>query len=357
MPSDSNATGRAGARSPPARAGAGRPWRRRVWAALVAGAAASCAHAQEAEPFAIRNLNPLTAVFGLPTWGGVPDGVTLALTSDLANHYRLSERGPERLVLDGETWRTGLRLEAPFGEGWSVAVEAPYVRQSGGVLDDLIDGWHAAFGLPDGGRNLREEDALLFALANGAGPFFRLDRREGGWGDAQIGLARRIGADGGFVVRATAKLATGEESLLAGSGSTDWSLTLFRSASRTVVGRPFGYYWGVGVLRLGAPERIEFDAERAAYVGLVGGGWQVWPRFGLKAQLDVHGALYDSRLEEIGEDAVQATFGAFARVGRRGLLELAIVEDVAVSTSPDVVLHARLRWALGSGRASGSAID
>ncbi|HEY8518581.1 MAG TPA: DUF3187 family protein [Gammaproteobacteria bacterium] len=344
MPSDWNAAARAGGRRPLLRETCGRLRRCRTWAALVASAAACCAQAQEAEPFAIRNLNPLTAVFGLPTWGGVPERTTLAFTSDAANHYRLSSRGAEWLVLDGETWRAGVRLEVPVGSRWSVAVEAPYVRQSGGVLDDPIDAWHAAFGLPDGGRNLREEDALLFALANGAGPFFWLDRRDGGWGDAQLGVARRIGAGEGYTVRATVKLATGEESLLAGSGSTDWSLTLFRSAASTVAGRPFGYFWGVGALALGEPERIAFDAERTAYVGLVGGGWQVWPRFGLKAQLDVHGALYDSPLEEIGESAWLATFGAFARVGRRGLLEVAIVEDVAVSTAPDVALHARLQW-------------
>jgi hypothetical protein len=42
--------------------------------------------------------------------------------------------------------------------------------------------------------------------------------------------------------------------------------------------------------------------------GIVGGSWQALPKFGLKAQIDVHDAFYDSPLEEIGETAIQATW-------------------------------------------------
>ena len=42
----------------------------------------------------------------------------------------------------------------------------------------------------------------------------------------------------------------------------------------------------------------------------------------------MHGAFFDSPLEEIGETAIQATVSAWRRTGERGTLELAVVEDL-----------------------------
>jgi hypothetical protein len=64
----------------------------------------------------------------------------------------------------------------------------------------------------------------------------------------------------------------------------------------------------------------------------------------LKGQLDVHGAFFDSPLEEIGEPAIQATLSAWRRMGERGTIEFAVVEDLAVSASPDVVLQVAAAW-------------
>ena len=303
------------------------------------------AAADPATPFPVRNLNPLTAIFGLPVWRALEPGTELALTTELANHYRFSLRGGQRLILDGETWRTNLALGHTFRERWRVGVELPYYQQSGGVLDNMIDAWHSAFGMPDGGHNARPEGAIEYALADTGGVFFMLDERRRGIGDAQLSVAREIGGDRALTVQASVKLPTGDEDVLAGSGGTDWSLTLFRAARATARSRPAGWFWGVGLLGLGVPDRIEFDTRRTAVVGVVGGGWQLARRLGLKAQLDVHGALYDSPLEEIGDTAIQATFGGWVQLGERGVLDLAVVEDIAVSTAPDVVLHATLRWA------------
>ena len=57
----------------------------------------------------------------------------------------------------------------------------------------------------------------------------------------------------------------------------------------------------------------------------------------LKAQLDVHAPFYDSRLEEIGDTALEATFGAWMQRRNDARLEFAIVEDLRVRTAPDVV--------------------
>ena len=314
----------------------------------IAGASgalwAAAAAAQLAEPVRVRNLNPLVAIFGLPAWDTVPIGTRFGATAEVANHYRFSLQDNERLMLDGETVRTTLGFTHGFATGWSLGVELPYYRVSGGVLDDAIDSWHAAFDMPDGGRNARPEGQLLYAFGDPLSPSFVLTEPQTGIGDTQIKFARLIGADQGFVVQATVKLPTGDEDMLAGSGSGDWAVTLLRTRPLLARKRAAGYYWGVGLLRAGDPEVVDFDAETWVPTGIVGGSWQVLPEWGLKGQIDVHGAFYDSELEEIGETAFEATLSAWRRMGQRGQLEVAFVEDLNVSTAPDVVLQIAAAW-------------
>ena len=306
--------------------------------------AAVAAHPQEAEPFHARNLSPPVAIFGLPTWQTVTDRRVLTATAEVANHYRLSRRGSEWLILDGETLRMNLFYSRPLGERWAVSAELPVLQQTGGVLDNVVDGWHSAFGLPDGGRNNRPEDQLLFQMASDDELFYMLDDDRRGIGDLQLALARRFGADGRFVARAAVKLPTGRESMLAGSGSRDWSITFVRPREGLLGGRAAGYYWGVGWLGLGDAGRIAFPAKEGAVLGLLGGAIKVLPRIGVKAQIDVYSAMYETALEELGEDAVQATFGGWWEMSESTRLELAVAEDLHVSTAPDVVLHLSLRW-------------
>jgi hypothetical protein len=300
--------------------------------------------AQLAEPAHVRNLNPLVAVFGLPAWDTVPIGTRFGATAEVANHYRFSLESNEFLMLDGETFRSNFALTHGFASGWSLGVEVPYYHVGGGVLDDVIDGWHSAFGLPDGGRNARPEGELLYRYGTLPTASFTLTEPQSSIGDTQLKVARLIGADQGFVVQASVKIPTGNEEILAGSGSTDWALTVLRTRPLLARRRAAGYYWGLGVVRAGDPLEVDFDHETWVPTGVVGGSWQVLPQWGVKGQIDVHGAFYESPLEEIGTTAFQATVSAWRRMGQRGQLELAVVEDLNVSTAPDVVLQAAVAW-------------
>ncbi len=312
--------------------------------AVIAALWSAVAAAQLAEPLHVRNLNPLVAVFGLPAWDTVPIGTRLGVTAEVANHYRFSVVGDDLLMLDGETVRTNVSFTHGFASGWSLGVELPYYRVGGGVLDDIIDGWQSTFGLPDGGRNARPEGEFLFRFGDRAAPGFLLMQPQSGIGDTQLKFARLIGADQGFVVQASVKLPTGDEDMLAGSGSGDWSVTVLRTRPLLARKRAAGYFWGAGLVRAGDPHRIGFETETWVATGVVGGSWQVLPKFGLKGQIDVHGAFYETPLEELGEPAIQATLSAWRRTGERGTLEFAVVEDLNVSTAPDVVLQVAASW-------------
>ena len=303
------------------------------------------AWAQESEPFRTRNLNPLASIFGLPVWHVSQDSQRFSITSELANHYSLSRRVDDALILDGETWRTGFAFSTTVNEQWSVDVEIPVYQQSGGVLDDTVDGWHSLFGLPDGGRNNRPEDVLRFQLADANGVFLDLSERDQGLGDIQVSIGHPIGPDERYLLTGVVKLATGDEDNLTGSGSTDWAVTLLRSQSGMFRDRAAGYFWGVGLLRTGEAKRIAYEREELVYVGILGGSLKLLPHFGLKAQIDVHAPFFNTPLEEIGQTSIQATLGGWWDMNERSVIEFAISEDLNVSTGPDVVLHIGFRWA------------
>jgi len=300
--------------------------------------------AQLAEPMQTRNLHPLVAIFGLPAWDTVTPGDRFGASLELANYFQFASAGGESIALDGETARTTLTFAHGFGSGWAVGVELPYLHIGGGVLDGPIDAWHSAFNLPNGGRDLRPEGELGLALARSGNTFFRLTEPQSGVGDVQLKIARAFGADGGLVVEGGVKLATGDEQMLAGSGSTDEWLTLLRTRALPERRYPAGYYWGIGVVHAGEPVAIEFAANTWVYTAILGGSWRRWPKFGLKAQLDIHGPFYDSPLEEIGTAAAELTFGAWLDRKRAARLEFALVEDVHVGTAPDVVLKVAADW-------------
>jgi len=302
------------------------------------------AWSQESEPFHTRNLTPLVSIFGLPTWGSDAAQHEFGVTSELANHYQSSQGGDEALILDGETWRIGLRYSHKLNRKWSLGLELPIYQHSGGILDDVIDAWHSIFNMPDGGRNNRAEDELQFTLIDENQPFLNLNQRSSGFGDFQISVNRRLGDDGRFILSAALKLPTGDESILAGSGSTDWSFTVMRPAEVSFRDRPAGYFWGVGAVLVGDATRIAYTKEDLVYVGILGGSWKILPRMGAKAQIDVHTAFYDTPLEEIGQTSVQLTLGGWREIGDRGVLEFAVNEDLQVSTAPDVVVHLGIRW-------------
>ena len=303
---------------------------------------AGTAHPQDAIPFRTRNLNPLVAIFGLPAWHVPQEPLEFTTTTDIANHYRLSLRGADLLIADGETVRTSAFVSRRFGEKWSLTFELPYYSVQGGVLDDVVDAWHSAFRLPDGGRNNRPEGLVEFRMARDGEEFFALDGRGSGIGDALLGVVYSIGEFG--VASVSVKAPTGSESVMAGSGATDWSVSFLRPRNVSLGSRSAGYYWGVGVISLGEGLAAAFDQRDSGYFGVLGGSLRLAPRVGLKAQIDMHSPLYRSELEEIGERAWQGTFGGWWQFGARGTLDFAVNEDLEVSTSPDVVIHVGARW-------------
>jgi hypothetical protein len=299
------------------------------------------------DPMRARNLSPAIAIFGVPSWEGGLDGVNdgrFLVTGDLASHFRLNQRGGETLIFDGETWRVNFVYERRISSRWSLAAEVPVVRQWGGVLDDVVDGWHSIFNLPDGNRNLRPEGELEYRYDNGPGPGFSRVDSGTSLGDVMLTAALNLDTENDWLLKFAIKLPTGDEDLLAGSGETDVGVTLLRRAETRWRSKPAGWYWGAGVLRLGESEIFPRVNREWVGIGVFGLSWQPFSEVGFKAQLDAHTAFYDSALDELGRTAVLATLGGWWAIDQQRALTVAVVEDLIVRAAPDVSIQIGLDW-------------
>ena len=305
------------------------------------------AHATELD---VRHGGPLTGLFGLPSPGesaalAPQESWRLDFLVQGSSHSISETDADEELLLDGETWRTALRLRTRFRERWEFGVEVPWLRHSGGNLDGLIDDWHALFGLPDGIRDQVPRDELRYAYRNPAGQVLDLTESRGGLGDIRLSAGYRLRQDAGgsLSLRAAVELPTGDEDELTGNGAADYSLGIAWQRDSAERSGRWSAHVMAGVIRFGATDLPAIGAATREFGGWAqaGVGWRLTPRVELLGQLQAASSPIDSGLDAWG-GSVMLGLGAGIDIGRHYRLQLGFTEDVDVETSPDITFMLRL---------------
>lgn len=327
----------------------GKPGRRSIGigaiAALITSALLPTVAATELD---VRHGGPLTGLFGLPAPGesiALAEGQTRRLDFLLqgSSHSIGETRGGETLLLDGETWRAALRLRTRFRERWEFGLEIPWIRHTGGSLDDLIDDWHALFSLPGGIRDQRPRDALRYAYRDSAGDVFEFDESDGGLGDVRLSAGYRLrqDANGSLSLRAAVELPTGDTAELTGNGAADYSVGLAWQRNPAAPGGRWSTYVVAGVIRFGESDLPALDTREYGGWIQAGVGWRVLPRLELLGQLQAASSPIDAELDAWGGSLLLG-LGAGIDLGRHYRLQLGFTEDIDVETSPDITFMLRL---------------
>ncbi len=310
------------------------------------------AQARPVTPFFTFNQSPLVQLHGLPAIEAArildPGEQRYRLQADLASNFTVGRSGTESLVLDGETMRLTLAFTGHGGRNLEWGIQIPYVSHSGGVLDGFIRRWHNTFGMSQGGRTEVPNDVLNYQYVRDGQALVSQTLEGDGVGDVRLTggwQLRRPGADDdtAFTLRASLKLPTGDSEQLHGSGGTDLALWLNGGYGGYGLGPSASLFGGLGVLLMSRGDVLPERQRSSALFGSLGAGAWVLPRLSLKVQLDFNGAIYrDSELTQLGSDSLQLSVGGSLRLAKHTRIELAVVEDVAVATAPDVVFHAAI---------------
>ena len=311
--------------------------------ALFAGALMSLPGAAEAQALFDDhpNVAPIPALF-LLTSDGLAPGSGWSVSSQTASHAALQSEPGASALFDGESTRLTLGWRHAITPSWSVGATFSHWWHTRGVLDGFIDGWHSAFGLPDGIRDDVPDDQIVFRYVEDGITRLDVSRTQRGAGDLTLSAQRRLGTAGDWALAMHLKLPTGSAGRVTGSGATDAGIVLAWTPARRASDR-WQVSAGGGLMALG-------DAD----IDLPGQSRATWTAHGelaavfdnqvqLGARLAAHGAISDSRLETLGEPAIWLVIGGTLPIGERHELELSVTEDIRVESAPDAVFNLRFR--------------
>jgi len=300
------------------------------------------------EPLYVKNLSPFAGLFGLPSQRDAhatpPGSVRAALHSSVASHYVNNSKSDEFLNLDGETLRFALDLRYGLAENWDVQLEVPWLDQSGGDLDHLIDDWHDFWGMSDGGRSDVPRDVLDYRYQTHTGGIALQDDASG-WGDVTLSTTWVVYRDQSAAASVALgyKFGTGDEEEFTGSGADDAWIAL-RFSGDQLSDLPLTWHGQLGYLRAGKADQIEEFQERNFWFAGLCMDWRFAQAWSLLLQVDGHSAPLHSDIRGVGNDAVLGTVGARWRFARHWSVDFSVVEDLRVETAPDVTFQASLRY-------------
>lgn len=302
-----------------------------------------------AEPLYVKNLSPVTGLLGLPSQRSADSEATgalgVALHSSVANSYVLDASSREYLNLDGETLRFALDLRYGLAPGWDVQLEVPWLEQSGGDLDRVIDDWHDLWGMPDGGRSDVPRDLLDYRYAAISAPGFLLQDSSSGLGDITLALnyAFYRDKDATASVALGYKFGVGDDEKFLGSGGDDVYVAV-RFSGAHLSDLPLRWHGQVGYLRAGDSDLLDGIQQQDLWFAGLSLDWMLNERWSLLAQLDGNAAPTNSDITAIGDSAGTFTGGVRWRFLPGWSVDFSLVEDIIVETAADVTFQASLRY-------------
>lgn len=298
-----------------------------------------------ADPFTVRDQNPLLAGFGLPAAmpARLDDAGVWSSSVDLywGSTALLQQGGSEFLLVDAETRETRLTLQGSVTDRIAWQLQLPYRYTGAGNLDGFIDSWHDTFGLSDGARSQLPQDEFEIWYSRSGSSLLDTTSSASGLGDVQAAVGYEMITSPATAVTTwlSIKLPTGDEDKLTGSGATDVSLLL---AGQHRLAAGWSLFGQASVTWLGDGEFASAQQRSIVWGGLAGLSWQAWRGLSLKAQIDAHTAAFDSNLDFLNE-AFVLTLGGDYRFASGWRFDLGVSEDIAVEHSPDVVFVAGLK--------------
>lgn len=306
-------------------------------------------YALDITPFNTKNQSPFVQIYGLPSIGTAtllsPGQKEIRVMLDYSSNYVDDANAREHIILDGETTRMTVHGRYGLAKNIELELDIPYVIHSGGFLDNFIINYHDLFGFPQGGRDQAPRNRLFYRYARNGEEKIRIDSANDGLGDVSLMAGFKIYHDGKEFPRAVAlrtslKLPTGDSNSLHGSGSTDISCWITASDDYKLHYGHGTVYAAIGFMAMTHGNVLPEQQQHEVGFGSMGAGWSPLSWIALKVQLDAHTPFYkDSQLRELSQNAVQLLIGGTLTLSERTTLDIAVSEDIATLTSPDVVFH------------------
>ncbi len=266
------------------------------------------------------------------------------------DYYRAAPADEYRLFVDTESLRLSVDLDWRIASRLQVGVTLPFLKHGGGFLDGVVEGFHGAFNLSNGGRE--------WAPQNDYGVFVVRDRRF--WirsvesadfrpGDLVVRMKTPLNRGGEQVVMAIAgalKLPTGSLETLTGSGGWDFQAAFFATWRPDRPKRDMIFHANLAHSRLGRPTHGEGFPLRSITTLVLAFEYRTTGRLAALLQTQVNiGPFPSSRLGPLNRTAIEATAGVRYALSESLSLDAGLTENLSqYQNTPDVGLHVGIVW-------------
>ena len=286
------------------------------------------------------NQNTLARSFALPVIGqssvlGASQS-TFSADYDLTTEYYNDLTANEAIVVDGETSGFALSWRQGIGHGVELSARVPVLIVGGGFTDHMIKQWHKTFSLPNGNRELAQDNQRQITYTANGNTVIDEHRSGTTLGDIQFGAGLTLSETA--ALRAVVKLPTGSDSRLTGG---NWGGAVWGDfALPFEKGSSWDGFTSLGVTIAQKADALQNQQRNAAVFGGVGLGYFVTQNFELRSQLYAHSALYkNTELDGLKKSALQLTLGASYRWSPKVSMDIFFQEDPITYSSPDFSLH------------------
>jgi hypothetical protein len=230
-------------------------------------------------------------------------------------------------LVDGETLTLDATVSRGLRRNLDVALRVPLRWRGGGIMDGLIDGWHTAFGFPDGGRPYFPRDVFqVEGTTTQGGTFSWTDQTGTGLGAVELATHWRF-VDASAAAPSLALV--GRVSLPTASGPFQGHAA--GAGVQLVLAAPlasaFDLYAGVGttVQGRGPVGGIEYEALRGH--GFAALEWRPWRGVSLVAETDAASRLV-ANIERYPGTHWMLNVTGRVDLGRRTRLDLGFTENI-----------------------------
>ncbi|MDO8644680.1 MAG: DUF3187 family protein, partial [bacterium] len=196
-------------------------------------------------PVPIRNQNPLA----LQSLNMRPQGATvlpnrkfevemdLAYSSIFERHFiaapNLQTPHPTtgyQLALDMELLRQAFFFHYGFLDRYEVGMEIPFISMTGGFLDSFTEGFHQAFGFPNGGRQYFDKGLFAYSIQQNGTTVYQVNQQDYGLSDIVFDFKHQILIEKKYLPALASvfyfKIPTGSSGNGFGSGNPDFGFQL-----------------------------------------------------------------------------------------------------------------------------------
>jgi len=195
-------------------------------------------------------------------------------------------------------------------------------------------------GFPNDRQEEFDKNQIKYQVDENGNVLYSMKEKQSGMGDVRFTAAvplftESIGSKRYLAARSVLKLPTGESDDLLGSGGTDISAGLAYSDYELMKVINTVLTANLGMVYLGDSDILNDKQLNFAGYGGVSLDWLALRWLELKLQLDMHSAVYDSELAQLGS-SLQLLAGGTVHLPGDVLLDMGISEQLITDSTPDV---------------------